>query len=66
MIKVRRINFFLRLEPVSVAKDLDQLLLGVIGLSNLTTAGFRRNIFKYSDRICLIFVERQPQIKATS
>lgn len=48
MARVREIYIFLRLEPVSVVKDLDKLWLGVIGLSNLTTAGFRRNIYKYS------------------
>jgi len=41
-------------ELVSVAKDLNNLWLGVKGLSNFIIAGFRRNIFKYSERIIKI------------
>lgn len=32
----------------SVAKDREELHIGVKGLSNLVIAGFPRNIFKYS------------------
>jgi len=59
---MRKRNFFFRFEPVSVAIDLDNLWLGVIGLSNLTTAGFRRNICKYSTIGRIIYVELQSWI----
>jgi hypothetical protein len=35
-------------EHESVAKDREELRIGVKGLSNLVIAGFPRNIFKYS------------------
>lgn len=34
-------------EPVNVAKFLDDLWVGVIGLSNLVIAGSPRNVSKY-------------------
>lgn len=37
-----------RIERTSVAKDGDDLWLGVKGLSNLVIAGLPRNIFKYN------------------
>jgi acyl-CoA hydrolase len=37
-----------KFEHESVAKDREELHIGVKGLSNLVIAGFPRNIFKYS------------------
>lgn len=46
-----------KFEHESVAKDREELRIGVKGLSNLVIAGFPRNIFKYS--VVKLIVVRQ-------
>ena len=43
---MNRLYLIVRTEPVSVARDWDELWLGVKSLSNMEIAGFLRNLFK--------------------
>jgi len=43
---MNRLRLNTRAEPMSVARDWDELWLGVKSLSNLEIAGFLRNLFK--------------------